>query len=74
MSCYFRHLKDVMGDIGIEVTSGNKKEIDRAIHAYAGIEYKNCSAAWKEIKEMIRSDDKRRKKFIAAIKKELKGL
>ena len=32
MSCYFRQLKDILAEAGVEVTPGNRKEIDRAIH------------------------------------------
>jgi len=32
MTCYFRHLKQVFEKAGIEVTSENKREIDRVIH------------------------------------------
>jgi len=32
MSCYLRHLKDILGEAGIEITADNKKQIDRAIH------------------------------------------
>ncbi len=32
MSCYFRHLKGVMAEAGVEVTPANKKDVDRALH------------------------------------------
>ena len=32
MSCYFRHMKDVLEEAGIEITKDNKKEIDGIIH------------------------------------------
>ena len=35
MSCYFRHLKDIFEEAGVEVTKENKKEIDRVIHDLA---------------------------------------
>lgn len=50
MSCYFRHLKDVMAEAGIEVTPANKKEVDRALHEIVGVEYKDCPNAWKNVK------------------------
>jgi len=40
MTCYFRHLQHVFRKAGIEVTSENKREIDRAIHDIVGVEYK----------------------------------
>ena len=43
MTCYFRHMKDIFAEIGIEPTKENKKEIDRKIRDYLGVEYINCS-------------------------------
>ncbi len=33
--------------IDIEVTQDKKKEIDKKIHEYLGIDYKNCSQTWR---------------------------
>lgn len=44
-------MKDIFAQIDIEITQENKKEIDRKIHEYLGVEYKNCSQTWKLIKE-----------------------
>ncbi len=57
MTCYFRHMKDVFSRAGIEATKENKKDIDRAIHSYVGIEYKDCSSTWKEVKKKLAEDD-----------------
>jgi len=51
MTCYFRHMKVIFAEIGIEPTKENKKEIDQKIHEYLGVEYKNCSQTWKLIKK-----------------------
>ena len=72
MSCYFRHMKDVLEEAGIEVTKDNKKEIDRIIHGLVDVEYKNCSPTWKAVKEHIQKDDAARNKFIRRLKAELK--
>ena len=74
MSCYFRHMKDVLDEVGVEITAENKKEIDRILHKTVGVEYKNCSPAWKKIKEEILSDEKARERFVRRLKKELKGV
>ena len=74
MSCYFRHMKDVLEDAGVEVTQENKKEIDRIIHGMVDVEYKNCSPTWKGVKEHIKGDDKARSRFIKKLKQELKAL
>jgi hypothetical protein len=72
MSCYFRHMKDIFETLNIEITSNNKKTIDQAIHNIVGIAYKDCSATWKKVKEIIRSDDADKKNaFVSHIKKEL---
>jgi len=57
VTCYFRHLQDVFRKAGVDVTSENKREIDRVIHRIVGVEYKNCSAAWKEVKKRIAEDE-----------------
>ena len=69
MSCYFRHMKDVLAEAGIEVTPENKKAIDEAIHRIVRVEYKHCPDAWKAIKEEIRTDPKRRERFVAKVRK-----
>ena len=51
MTCYFRHMKGIFAELGVEVTPENKKDIDRRIHEYLGVEYKNCNQTWKLIKE-----------------------
>ena len=57
MTCYFRHLQDVFKKAGIEVTKENKREIDRVIYGIVGVEYKNCSATWKEVNKRIAEDE-----------------
>ena len=72
MSCYFRHMKDVLEEAGVDITPENKKEIDRIIHELVQIEYKNCSPTWKGVKEQIKIDDKTKNSFINRLKQELK--
>jgi hypothetical protein len=38
MICYFRHMKLIFEQIGIEITPENKREIDKKIHALLGTE------------------------------------
>lgn len=71
MSCYFRHMKDVLVEAGVEVTKANKKEIDKIIHAMVEVDYKNCSPTWKGVKEHIKHDQEARKQFIAKLKTNL---
>jgi len=60
MSCYFRHIKDILDGAGIEVTPTNKKQIDHAIHQVVGVTYKDCPATWKRLKQQIISDERKR--------------
>ena len=57
MSCYFRHMSSIMEEAGITITKDNKKDIDRALHSLVGVEYKNCSSAWKELKKMQETEE-----------------
>jgi hypothetical protein len=64
VSCYFRHLNNILDEAGFEVTSDNKKNIDQAIHQIMKISYKDCPNTWKALKQQILSDDQRRQDFI----------
>jgi hypothetical protein len=56
MSCYFRHLKDVLAEAGIEVTPANKKDVDRALHEVVGVAYKDCPSTWKNLKSQMANE------------------
>ena len=68
MTCYFRHMKDIFNKSGVEVTKDNRKDIDRKIHTIVGVEYKNCSATWREVKKKIAEDEEA---FIIMLKEAL---
>jgi len=68
MSCYFRHMKDVLDEVGVEITPDNKKEIDRILHGIVDVQYKNCSPAWKKIKEMVKGDPVQRELFVEKLR------
>lgn len=72
MSCYFRHMKEVLVEAGIEVTPANKKQVDRAFHQIAGIAYKECPAAWKKLKSEL-ADEKKRKELVRKLKQAMMG-
>jgi hypothetical protein len=72
MSCYFRHLKEILEQAGIEVTPANKKQVDQAIHNIAEVTYKDCPATWKKLKHDILSDEQKKKQFIEDLKVALK--
>ena len=71
MSCYLRHLKDIIEETGIEVTSANRKQIDQAIHQIIGVTYKNCPETWKKLKQQLTRNDKARQEFISQLKSAL---
>ena len=64
MSCYFRHMKEIFDEAGIEVTPDNKKQIDQAIHEILSVNYKDCPKAWKELKLQIIGDEQKRREFV----------
>lgn len=61
-------MKDTFNKAGIEVTDENKKEIGKAIHSLVGIEYKDCSLTWKEVKKQLAKDEE---SFIQRLKEKL---
>jgi hypothetical protein len=57
MTCYFRHIQNIFKKIGLDINKTNKREIDRVIHKRVGVNYKNCSATWREVKKRIVEDE-----------------
>ena len=68
MSCYLRHLKDIMGEAGIEVTANNRRQLDRAIHKIVGVDYKDCPAAWRKLKQEMLTDERKRQALIGKLR------
>ena len=66
VTCYFRHLGRVFERAGIEVSSENRKEVNTAIHAIVGVEYKNCPAAWREVKKRLEENEE---SFVSELKR-----
>lgn len=64
MSCYFRHMKNVLDEAGIEITPGNKKQIDQAVHQIVGVTYKDCPATWKRLKQQTIGDEQKRRGLV----------
>jgi len=65
-------MADVFTEAGIDLDEvkadkAKKKEIDEKIHALVGVEYKDCSPTWKQVKEML-ADEKGRAKLVKALK------
>lgn len=68
MSCYFRHMGEILKEAGLKVTPENKKMVDQLIHRLVRVEYKNCSDTWKRVKAQ-RDDPAFRKKLVASLRK-----
>jgi len=56
MSCYFRHLKDLLAEAGVEVTPASKREVDQELHEMVGATYKDCPSAWKNLKRQMANE------------------
>jgi hypothetical protein len=72
MSCYLRHLKEILDEAGIEVDSGNKKRIDSAFHQIVGVTYKDCPATWKALKQALLADEGKRQELVQKLKAALR--
>jgi len=66
VTCYFRHIQQIFRKAGMEVTKENKREIDKVIHGIVGVEYKNCPAAWREVRKIMAEDEE---DFVSNLKK-----
>ncbi len=63
MSCYLRHLREVLAEAGIEVTPANRKQVDAIMHRFVGT-YKDCSATWRRLKFEVLADVNKRKELV----------
>ena len=71
MSCYFRHLKEIFDEAGIEVTSANRKKVKEAIHSLTSVGRSDCPAAWKKLKQQVLNDEKNRSEFVSKLRAEV---
>jgi hypothetical protein len=62
MSCYLRHLKPVLVELGIEPkTKEERKQIDLAIRSTVGKSGADrCGEVWQEVKIWLQDDTKKR--------------
>jgi hypothetical protein len=68
VSCYFRHIRDLLIEAGMDITPANKKQVDAAVHDFVKVNYKDCPAAWRRLKSEILDDDKKRLQLIDHIR------
>lgn len=59
MTCYIRHLTDILKDIDREDTRENRKELDRRIRIFLNRENDDCPVVWNDIKSQIHDPVKR---------------
>jgi hypothetical protein len=71
LTCYFRIMRGLFEEIGIEVTPQNKYEIDLRIHKLVGVDYKDCPSAGREVKKRMVED---RAAFAASLQAALSDL
>ena len=71
MSCYFRHMKDVLSEAGVEVTAANKKQVDQALHQIVGVTYKDCPATWKALKNEMLADEEKKRELVDRLRESL---
>ena len=64
MSCYFRHIKDILTEAGITISPSNKKQVDQAFHQIVRTSYKDCPAIWKALEQTYLADEKKRRELI----------
>jgi hypothetical protein len=56
MTCYFIYLNEVFKNALIQVAPQNRQKIDRIIQDVVSEYYKNCSAAWRQVKNGMAED------------------
>jgi ribosomal protein L23 len=61
-------MSHIFEENGVEPTKETKKDIDLKIHELLGVEYKNCSTTWREVKKRLADDEVG---FMADLKKAL---
>lgn len=72
MSCYLRHMKEILAEAGIELTPANKKQIDQAFHQIAGVAHKECPATWRKLKQEFMSDEASRRELAQKLKQAIR--
>lgn len=60
-------MSDVFQKAGVEITKENRKDVDRVLHSLVGVEYKDCSSTWRELKKLLQ-DEKGKEKVIEKLR------
>lgn len=71
MSCYLRHMKDVLDEANLHPEGRNeRKKIDLTIRRVVGMKADDkCNIVWKEVKLWLQDEDK--KEELTSVLKEL---
>jgi hypothetical protein len=61
MSCYLRHLKPFLGELGIQpATKEDRRRVDMAVRSVVGKENgEKCPEVWKEVKIWLQDEEKK---------------
>jgi hypothetical protein len=70
VTCYLRHLEDLLGSMGYTVDESNRKTLDKALHRAVGVRYRDCPMTWKKIKRSLAGEEEK-ERLMARIAKEL---
>lgn len=61
---FFVIYKDILDEASIEVTPGNRKQIDQAIHQVVEVTFTDCPSTWKRLKQQVVGDEQKRRDLI----------
>ena len=67
MSCYLRHMTEIIQEASLEVTKKNRKAIHKHISTIVGDADDSCSSTWRLVKQW-RDDPSRRHELIVALR------
>ncbi|HOK53605.1 MAG TPA: hypothetical protein PLU88_03020 [Armatimonadota bacterium] len=65
MSCYVRHLQDILEVAGLENNKENRKRLDMVIRQILNLDGLNCPDVWKEVKERRKTQEFRQAVILA---------
>lgn len=68
LSCYLRHLDDLLNEGNIPLGKEERKKVDQVIHRMMGMESAHCPEVWRAVKAEIAHD---REWFVRRLKEEL---
>ncbi len=68
MSCYLRHLTEILEEAGVELKGkAERTAVDKVIHELVGVEYKDCPNTWRMVKQ-LKSDAGFKAKLVSKVR------